>query len=290
MSSRPQPGIFALGASEHSYLELDLVPAADPRELVVALASLPALLHGLDVVVALRPELWAAFEPTATTSFEPVGAGDFSMPASQHDAWVWIAAGARDLAFDATLATIDALSSVATVATETNGWVYRHDRDLTGFVDGTENPTSFEAPEVAAADDGSSVVLVQQWRHLQEWAGLAVADQERVIGRTKDASIELPADAMPADSHVARTVVEEDGEELEIYRRNTASGGPSDHGTMFVGFCATQRPLAVMLERMAGVGDGVRDALTRWTVPLTGAYYVAPSVESLLALLPEEDA
>jgi putative iron-dependent peroxidase len=128
-------------------------------------------------------------------------------------------------------------------------------------------------------------VPVQQWRHLPSWETLAVAEQELVIGRTKDDSTELADDVMPADSHVSRTVVEQDGEELEVYRRNTAYGDATDHGTVFVAFCATQRPLALMLERMAGHGDGIRDALTRHTQALTGAYYVAPSATSLLHLL-----
>ena len=90
---------------------------------------------------------------------------------------------------------------------------------------------------------------------------------------------------MPADSHVSRTVVEEGGEELEIYRRNTAYGGPTEHGTMFVAFCREQRPFDVMLRRMTGVDDGVRDALTRHTEPLSGAYYVAPSLPALSRLI-----
>jgi putative iron-dependent peroxidase len=88
---------------------------------------------------------------------------------------------------------------------------------------------------------------------------------------------------MPADSHVSRTVVEEDGVELQIYRRNTAYGGPTQHGTMFVAFCRDQRPFELMLRKMLGAGDGVRDALTRHTQPLTGAYYVAPSLPALAA-------
>jgi hypothetical protein len=111
---------------------------------------------------------------------------------------------------------------------------------------------------VAAGPDGTSVVLVQQWRRLPSWEAPPVADQERVIGRTKDDSIELADDVMPQGSHVWRTVVEEGGQELEIYRHNTSYGDANDHGTMFVAFCATQRPLALMLDRMAGHGDGIR--------------------------------
>jgi porphyrinogen peroxidase len=100
---------------------------------------------------------------------------------------------------------------------------------------------------------------------------MGVADggvKERIIGRTKPASIEL--DPQPLDSHVARTDQEVFG---NIFRRNMPYGTVTNHGTMFVGFSADQRPLNSMLDSMAGVTDGVRDALTRYTRPLTGAYY-----------------
>lgn len=292
----PQPGIFALGTVEHFYVELDLVPGADPRELVTALAALigpQTTVRGVNVVVGVRPSLWATLAPGAAPADAAdftdaiVGAQGFQMPASQHDAWLWIAGGARDAVFDGGLAALRMLKRWAFVAMELNGWLYRHDRDLTGFIDGTENPSQLEAAAVATGRDGSSVVLVQQWKHHSE-AFMELPDQaqERVIGRSKADSVELDESVMPADSHVSRTVLERDGEEQPIFRRNTAYGGVTDHGTLFVGFSREQWRLDAMLRQMAGA-DGPRDALTRWTTPLTGAYYVVPSVESLAALLPD---
>ncbi|MCU4186064.1 Dyp-type peroxidase [Acidiferrimicrobium sp. IK] len=294
-----QPGIFALGTIEHCYLELDLVAGADPAGLVGVLAWLcgpGSPLAGVSVTVAVRPELWAEVAPEhappGVRSFEAIVGPELTMPATQHDAWVWVAGGGRDIVFDSARKVLDAAAGVATVGSEITGWVYRHDRDLTGFIDGTENPSVVEAPGVAvragAPGAGSSVVLVQRWRHLDAWAALGDAEQELVIGRSKPDSVELDDERMPADSHVSRNVVEEDGEELAIYRRNTAYGGPTDHGTLFVGFCAEQHPLQIMLERMAGVGDGIRDALTRYTTPLSGSYYLAPSLDALQAFLPPD--
>jgi putative iron-dependent peroxidase len=97
-----------------------------------------------------------------------------------------------------------------------------------------------------------------------------------VIGRTKDDSVEL--DNNPADSHVARNDQDRFG---KIFRRNMPYGTVTDHGTMFVGFSADQHRLVAMLESMAGLTDGVRDALTMYTQPLTGAYYFVPSTQSL---------
>ncbi len=104
---------------------------------------------------------------------------------------------------------------------------------------------------------GSSVLLVQLWEHdADAWEGLADQQQERVIGRTKPDSVELDEATMPPDSHVARTSVDAHGQDLEIFRRNTATGTLSAHGTAFVGFSAEQERLAEMLRRMAGLGDG----------------------------------
>jgi putative iron-dependent peroxidase len=293
----PQPGIFALGTVEHSYVELDLLSGARAENLAATLAALSGpetTVAGVSVVVAFRPELWAtvapADAPVDVRSFASIEGAGLDMPSTQHDAWFWVAGGSRDAVFDSTLRIIRQLDGVAEVATETTGWLYQHDRDLTGFIDGTENPSMIDAPDVAVVPDGpgagASVVLFQQWRHLLSFGRLSVPEQERIIGRTKPDSVELDEDVMPPDSHVTRTTVDDDGVELRIYRRNTAYGGPTDHGTMFVGFCREQRPLELMLQRMAGVGDGVRDALTRYTRPLSGAYYVAPSLAALSGLIP----
>src|SRR5579862_3997644 len=105
------------------------------------------------------------------------------------------------------------------------------------------------------------------------------------MGRTKLESTELQD--KPLDSHVARTDQDEFG---HIFRRNMPYGNAADHGTMFVGFSAEQKPLSRMLESMAGLVTGTRDALTRFTEPLTGSYYFVPSVESLRRLRRSEES
>jgi putative iron-dependent peroxidase len=168
------------------------------------------------------------------------------------------------------------------VAEETTSWPYHHDRDLTGFIDGTENPTLIDAPDVALIPEGypgagGSILLLQKWRHdVTAWESLDEAAQERAMGRTKPDSVEL--DDKPADSHVARTDQERFG---KIFRRNTPYGTATDHGTMFVGFSNDQQRLESMLESMAGVLDGTRDAISRYTEPVTGAYYFVPSTNAL---------
>ena len=125
-----------------------------------------------------------------------------------------------------------------------------------------------------------SVLLLQKWKHkVAEWEALPVEQQELIMGRTKPDSIEL--ENKPSDSHVARTDQDEFG---HIFRRNMPYGNVEDHGTMFVGFSADQKRLSRMLDSMAGLVNGTRDALTRYTQPLTGSYYFVPSVESLRRL------
>jgi putative iron-dependent peroxidase len=108
-----------------------------------------------------------------------------------------------------------------------------------------------------------------------------------VIGRTKLDSIELDKATMPADSHVSRTTIKAGDNELKIFRRNVPYGTVADHGTVFIGFSAEQARMHRMLEQMAGIG-GPRDALTRYTTPLTGAYYFVPSMQSLRRFTPPE--
>jgi putative iron-dependent peroxidase len=292
-----QPGIFSLGVPEHCYVELDLLPGSDPAELVRRLAGVSGpetTIAGVSVVIGFEPGLWRRLAPDSAPAeagpFEPIEGPGVRFAETQHDAWFWVAGGTRDVVFDSTLRILAETEPVASVGSELTGWVYRYERDLTGFIDGTENPPMLEARDAAVAAEGWSILLYQKWRHLGTFRRLTVEEQERVIGRTKDDSTELDDSVMPEDSHVSRNVVEEDGRELKIYRRNVAYGGPTDHGTVFVGFCATQHPLDVMLRRMAGTGDGVRDALTRYTEAVSGAYYVVPSVEALRRFLPEATA
>ena len=164
------------------------------------------------------------------------------------------------------------------------GWPYHHDRDLTGFIDGTENPTLVEATSVvlippgSPGEDGRSCCS-SSGSTTRSRGRPAVATQEAIMGRRKPDSAEF--DPPPPTSHVARTDQDAFG---KIFRRNIAYGTVASHGTIFVGFSAEQRILAAMLESMIGTGDGPPDALTTVTRAISGAYYVIPSVDRLAAL------
>jgi putative iron-dependent peroxidase len=298
-----QSGIFALGTAAHAYLEFDLRAGSAPLEFVRMVAGMReprTTTGGVNLVAGFRPELWAQVAPMEMPqgvfgfNHDLRGVDGYVMPATQHDLWLWVASHAYDKVFDVTRAAISLLAPLATLADETVGWTYKEDRDLTGFIDGTENPSLAEAPAVTlipygAPGAGSSIVLMQKWVHnAATYDALSVAEQERVIGRRKADSIELDEDVRGPQSHVSRTVIAENGQELHIFRRNTPWGNATLHGTVFVGFSADQQRLERMLRRMAGAEDGIRDALTRYTSPLSGAYYLVPSVEALGSFTPPE--
>lgn len=287
----PQGGIFALGTASHAYLEFDLAAGREGPDLVAAISSLReprTTMGGVNLVAGFRPELWRDTAPDdAPAKLEGfnenlVGVDGFAMPATQHDAVLWLSGSAYDVVFEVARNAIGELALLASVAEETSSWPYRHDRDLTGFIDGTENPTLVEAPDLVLIPEGSpgaggTVLLLQKWAHdAAAWESLSVSAQESTIGRAKADSVEL--DNKPADSHVASTDQDRFG---KIFRRNMPYGTVTDHGTMFVGFSSAQTPLATMLESMAGLTSGARDALTRYTQPLTGAYYFVPSTDAL---------
>jgi porphyrinogen peroxidase len=289
--SLPQGGIFSLGTASHTYLEFDLKAEIEGRALMTAVAGLReprTTMGGVNLVAGFRPELWSSLMPDDSPeglhgfNQDLSGADGYVMPATQHDAVLWISGTAYDVVFDVSRQAIAALEQLAQVAEETSSWPYHHDRDLTGFIDGSENPTLVDATEVAlvpesSAGAGGSVLLLQKWAHnAAVWESQSVTAQEKVIGRAKLDSVEL--EDKPGDSHVAKTDQDTFG---EIFRRNMPYGTVTDHGTMFVGFSADQARLVAMLESMAGVKDGVRDALTRFTRPLTGAYYFVPSIQGI---------
>ncbi|HTC85994.1 MAG TPA: Dyp-type peroxidase [Candidatus Acidoferrum sp.] len=286
----PQTGIFALGTMSHSYLEFDQVPSADPMALARTVASLReprTTIGGVNLVAGFRPELWASLGPDLCpprlTGFNRpvVGPDGYTMPATQHDVVIWLTGASFDVVFDVSRGVVSALRKHATLVNEIVGWPYHRDLDLTGFEDGTENPTLVEAASVALVaagpGEGGSVLLLQQWEHdAAAWEGLPVERQEEVMGRHKLGGAEL--DPRPERSHVAKTDQDQFG---KILRRNIGYGTLTRHGTIFVGFSQGRERLDGMLDSMVGRGSGQRDLLTGFARPLTGAYYFVPSTEAI---------
>jgi putative iron-dependent peroxidase len=293
----PQPGIFALGTRTHHHLELDLV--GDPGRLLEAVHGVreaATTVRGVNLVFGFGRRAWSAVAPDHVppdlVDFEEVaGVDGFGFPATQHDVWVWLHAGGPDAVFDVARLAAMGLAGIAEVVTERAAFTYQASQDLTGFEDGTENPPLDEAPQLATLPDGSpgaggSIALVQRWVHdLDGFEALELEERECVFGRTLHGSEELDEERSGPRAHIRRVVIEDDGgEELEVFRRSTAYGGVQEHGLMFVAFSADRARLQRMLERMAGHEDGVRDRLTDFSTPVSGAWYFAPPIDLLRAL------
>ena len=290
-----QPGIFAQGTRSHHYLEFDLRPGISTDEIrarVAALREPQVTAGGLNMVIAAGPDLMRRLAPDATPAdvqpFEAIVGADHQAPATQHDLWLWLHGTGPDVVLDGAVAATAMLAPAMTMATEQPAYVYRDSRDMTGFIDGTENPIMEEAPDVALVPPGEtgelgSHVLVMRWVHnLDAFGALSDDEQQDVIGRTKPDSEELDDDVKPPTAHIARVVIEEDGEELEIYRRSTPFGTVCERGLQFVAFSADPSRFTKMLRNMFGLGgDGVHDRLTDFSTPEGGAFYFAPSLQCL---------
>ncbi len=294
----PQPGIFALGTRHQHHLELDLRPGADLTDLRAALARIrePKVAGGAaNLVLAFGPDLWARLagpDGPEVPSLVPLEgpAGD-RVPVTQHDLYAWVHGSGADDIIDTAMAVVAALAPVAEVVTDRRSFVYRDSRDMTGFVDGTANPSPTEAPGVACIPDGEpgaggAHVLLQLWAHdLDRFGALEVDEQERVFGRTKADSTALPRDVRPADAHITVAEIhDEAGEELPIYRRSTPVATAQEQGLCFLAFSPDQERFTRMLTRMVGLGDSPRDRLLDFTEARASAAYFAPSLDDLVAL------
>jgi porphyrinogen peroxidase len=294
-----QQGIFAQGTRAHYQLEFEVLPEASVDDIRTALKSLrvPTVTSGgLNLVIGFGPDLLRRLAPDdAPASFRPFAAVDGPgghAPATQHDIWIRLHGTGHDIVLDAARFSGAALTPVARLALEQPCFVYHDSRDVTGFIDGTANPPVAEAHPVAVIPDGDvgaggSFVIAIRWVHdLAAFHALPQSEQEAVFGRTKPDSVEMADDVKPATAHIARVEVDdENGEEIEIFRRSVPFGTIAEVGLYFIAFSAELRRFDIMLARMFGTsGDGISDRLMSFTTPVTGSFFFAPSVEVLAAI------
>ncbi|MBD8511813.1 Dyp-type peroxidase [Photobacterium sp. CAU 1568] len=235
---------------------------------------------------------WQQFEKGCPNDFEefaPLGSGDVTAPSTGGDLLLHVHSNRHDLNFHLLSSFMQPIASEVELIDETNGFRYLDARDLTGFIDGTENPKKQAArQEIAIIPDGpfagGSFVMLQRFVHnLPAWHAVNVAQQEQIIGRTKPDSVEL--DEVPADSHVGRVDLKEEGKGLKIVRHSLPYGTVSgEHGLLFIAYCAQQRNFREMLDSMYGEKDGQTDKLLDFTKAVTGAYFFVPSTEMLTQL------
>ena len=248
--------------------------------------------------VAFGPELWRKLHsetPQGFAQLEPIQ-GSFTMPVVPADVLIHIASARSDICFALSQAFFEGIQDQVEVLDERVCFRNFDGRDLTGFIDGTENPqfpddrgeTALLGEDAGIFADGSFVFAQRYVHNLESWKRLKVDTQEQVIGRTKLESIELDDDVKPENAHVARTVVEDDeGEELEILRHSLPYGdGRGDQGLFFIAYTKDLTRIDQMLVRMFGTsGDGIHDRLLHFVTAVDGAYYFAPSEDLLEEVL-----
>jgi putative iron-dependent peroxidase len=199
-----------------------------------------------------------------------------------------------DLCFELATQIMARLGGAVATADEVHGFNYFDDRDLIGFVDGTENPVDQGAVKATiigeedAAFAGGSYVIVQKYLHdLTRWNAVPVEVQEKIIGRTKLSDIELDDAVKPTSAHNALTTIIEDGEQLEILRDNMPFGdaGKGEFGTYFIGYARSPRRIEQMLENMfVGRPPGNYDRLLDFSRAVTGSLFFVPSATFLDAV------
>ncbi len=229
--------------------------------------------------------------------FPAIASGPRRAVSTPGDLLFHIRAERLDLCFELASLVMARLAGSVDLVDEVHGFRYFDDRDLIGFVDGTENPVGRAALDATIVGDedpqlaGGSYVMVQKYVHdLGKWAGLSTEDQERIIGRTKLSDIELEGALKPAYAHNVLTTIVDNGVERKILRRNMPFGqvgGPS--GTYFIGYARSPLVLEQMLRNMF-IGDppGTYDRLLDFSHPVTGTSWFAPSIDLLEALGPSQ--
>jgi porphyrinogen peroxidase len=250
---------------------------------------------GLSCVAAFGSDAWDQLlgkpRPKELHPFRALRSGERYAVATPADVLFHIRAKEMDLCFELVTQIMERIGGAVSAVDETHGFRYFDDRDLLGFVDGTENPrgdAALSAALVGAEDSafaGGSYVITQKYLHdLSRWNALSTEEQERIIGRKKLSNIELNDAVKPSSAHNALTTVVEDGQEVKILRDNMPFGQPGhgEFGTYFIGYSRSPRITEQMLENMfIGRPPGNYDRLLDFSRAVTGSLFFAPSVTFL---------
>ena len=266
--------------------------------------DLPALLRAvgfrdiegnLSCVMGIGSDAWdvlfGAPRPAELHPFREIHAGPRHAVATPGDLLFHIRAKRMDLCFELATQIMARLGDAVTPVDEVHGFRFFDDRDLIGFVDGTENPTAqaaIDAAYIGAEDEafaGGSYVIVQKYLHdLAAWNTLPTEAQERIIGRTKLSDIELDDAVKPTSAHNALTTIVENGKEIKILRDNMPFGNTArgEFGTYFIGYARSPRTVEQMLDNMfIGRPPGNYDRLLDFSRATSGNLFFIPSATFL---------
>jgi putative iron-dependent peroxidase len=295
-------------------LVVGIDPGAEDRATVLSLcADLSALVRAvgfrvldgaLSCIMGFGSEAWDRLfgspRPAELHSFREIRSGPRHAVSTAGDLIFHIRAQRMDLCFELATHIMARLNGAVSTTDEVHGFRYFDERDVLGFVDGTENPTG----DVAAgavfiggedpAFAGGSYLIVQKYLHnLEGWNHLSTEAQERIIGRTKVSDIELDDSVKPTCAHNALTVIEENGKEIKILRDNMPFGSPGrgEFGTYFIGYSRSPRTIEQMLENMfVGRPPGNYDRILDFSTAVTGNLFFIPTSTFLDSIAPDQPA
>ncbi len=250
---------------------------------------------GLSCVIGFGSEAWDHLfgppKPTELHPFREIRAGERHAVSTPGDLLFHIRAKRMDLCFELATQVMARIGNAVSTVDEVQGFRYFDDRDLIGFVDGTENPRGQAATDAVLIGEeyptfaGGSYVIVQKYLHdLERWNTLSTEEQEKIIGRTKLSDIQLDDAVKPTSAHSALTTIVEDGKEIKILRDNMPFGRPGhgEFGTYFIGYSRSPRTIEQMLENMfVGLLPGNYDRLLDFSRAVTGNLFFVPSATFL---------
>src|SRR5271165_634777 len=250
---------------------------------------------GLSCVVGFGSDAWNGFfgpqQPAELHPFREIRAGARHAVSTPGDLLFHIRAKRMDLCFELATQFMARIGNAVSPVDEVQGFRYFDDRDLLGFVDGTENPRGQEVIDAVLIGDedpafaGGSYVITQKYLHdMDRWNALSTEAQELIIGRKKLSDIELGDSVKPTSAHNALTTITENGEEQAILRDNMPFGqvGAGEFGTYFIGYCRTPRITEQMIENMfVGRPPGNYDRLLDFSRAVTGTLFFVPTATFL---------
>jgi putative iron-dependent peroxidase len=293
------------------FLVVTLKPGSSTRTIIRSFcADLAAIFRavefrdieaGLSCVMGIGSDAWdqlfGAPRPAELHPFREIRAGARRAVSTPGDLLFHIRAKRMDLCFEMATQIMARIGEAVSPVDEVHGFRYFDDRDLLGFVDGTENPRGDQAAEAALIGDedaafaGGSYVIVQKYLHdLAAWNVLSTEAQERIMGRTKLSDIELDDAVKPTSAHNALTIIAENGKETKILRDNMPFGRASsgEFGTYFIGYSRSPRTIEQMLENMfIGRPPGNYDRLLDFSRAITGSLFFVPTATFLENLAEE---
>ena len=316
--SAPETAVSQLVSSPLTRSAIFLVVTINPgEENRASVLSLCADLSALERAVGFRDiegalscimgigddawdRLFGSPRPAELHKFREFRSGPRHAVSTPGDLIFHIRAKRMDLCFELATQILARLAGAVTTVDEVHGFRFFDQRDLLGFVDGTENPTRNAAAEAVFIRDedpafaGGSYVIVQKYLHnLDAWNNVSTEDQEKIIGRTKVADIELDDSVKPTSAHNALTTIEENGREIKILRDNMPFGraGKGEFGTYFIGYSRSPRTIEQMLENMfIGRPPGNYDRILDFSTAVTGNLFYVPTATFLDNVSPDQAA